>query len=137
MVIGAAGDAFRSLEKEYGSVMLDFYKKHKFKRGNCPGAAFNGKTLRKMMRPFYLADLKMVLTDNCCESCGESWTQYLSSILEIHTLSVRKELPSNLNYEAVFQNFRDRFEDVYPLSDSLHDTLKIHISSSHLGKGSF
>ena len=117
--------------------MLDFYKKHKFKRGNCPGAAFNGKTLRKMMRPFYLADLKMVLTDNCCESCGESWTQYLSSILEIHTLSVRKELPSNLTYEAVFQNFRDRFEDVYPLSDSLHDTLKIHISSSHLGKGSF
>ena len=117
--------------------MLDFYKKHKFKGGNFPGAAFNGKTLRKMMRPFYLADLKMVLTDNCCESCGESWTQYLSSILEIHTLSVRKELPSNLNYEAVFQNFRDRFEDVYPLSDSLHDTLKIHISSSHLGKGSF
>ena len=103
------GDAFKALEKQFGMVMTDFYQRSKFRRGRTPGQAFTGKTLRKMMKPNILEELKRLL-GNGIEA--EMWTNYLASIIQLHTFCVKKELLPGRILEDAFCTFKQCFQEI-------------------------
>ena len=62
---------------------------------------------------------------------GQEWKRYLSSIRELHSTMVKKELDEDYQYEDVFENFLSAFETVHEKYD-VSETLKIHILNSHV-----
>ena len=89
--------------------MTDFYERFKFRRGRTPGQAFTGKTLRRMMKPNHLEELKRVL-GNGMEA--EMWTNYLASIIQLHSFCVMKELLPGRILEDAFCTFKQCFEEL-------------------------
>ena len=104
---GVAGDAYKALENQYGVTMTDFYQKFRFRRGRTPGQAFTGKTLRRMMKPYHLEELKKVIG----EQDGKMWTDYLASIIQLHSICVKKELSAENVMEDAFFNFKQCFQE--------------------------
>ena len=122
-LLGPCNDALELLEKMYPVEMKDeFYYEHNLKKcGEGPGGQFNGPSLKSILEDKALASMESTLPNY---ETALTFTNYLRSIRDLHSLCVEKDLDPK--YEDIIKNFSDQFYNLF-ICYNLSMTLKVHV----------
>ena len=94
----------------YPESMESFEDLFKIKGGNTPGNKYTGKTIRRIIEPEMLEELRKLLPE-CDDNAAHLWIDYLSALRELYSVLVRPTVDDDFSYEEKFADFESVLPD--------------------------